>query len=84
MQTSKIYDIIYYKVEKGKKGADMVKQKMELEVYVCEACGVIHIRPEEIFSVGGIEFCIDCIDFTEFLQDQVYGMIAIPDVGKLN
>lgn len=48
------------------------------EIYVCEGCGGIHLREEEINHHNGVEFCNSCSDRYLFYYDPTYGVIMLP------
>lgn len=29
-------------------------------IFVCESCGCVHTKEDEIFHLGGVELCTDC------------------------
>ena len=62
----------------------MIKQNMNLDVYVCETCGCIHLTPNEFFSIGGVELCTDCLNEVEFIEDPNYGIVAILELDTRN
>ena len=45
-------------------------------LYVCEACGCVHEDVEDIMFIRDKEFCLDCIDTMEFIEDPAYGIVA--------
>jgi hypothetical protein len=55
-------------------------KKIEVDAYVCENCGCVHLNPDEILSLNGIEFCVDCVCEMDIIVDPIYGIGYIKEI----
>ena len=37
-----------------------VQTDEEKGLFVCESCGCVHTKEDEVFHLGGVELCTDC------------------------